>query len=178
MNRIQKLRALAALEAAAGAIRTALKAEAATAYAEDGMVPSWSSKTGISAGGSITNDRCEIDDPDDFMAWLVEHKPQLVHTVVVPRDPKVVAAFLAELAESGPRPDPKTGKQPPLDAGDAWPNAAEVPGVMFVKGGLFGTLSVRVDSDVKKRLAAWAHAWAELDGTGQLDLAIFERLYE
>lgn len=163
------VRELAALEALAGAMRDALKDEARGEYEGNGTAPSWRLADGSLVTGSVHNDRCEVANQDAFMAWLVEHMPQLVHMVVVPRDPKVVAAFLAEVAESGPRPDPETGERPDLEPGDQADNAADIPGVTFVKGGLFKTVTVTIDPGSKRRLKAAALAYLA-GGEDGLDL--------
>lgn len=152
MNRADMIRQLAALEALAGAMREALKEEAAAEHADNGTTPSWRTADGTLVVGSVHGDRCEVTDQDALMAWLVEQYPQMVHTVVVPRDPKVVAALLADVAASGPRPDPVTGERPALQPGEQAANAADIPGVVYVQGGLFKTITVTVESTAKRRL--------------------------
>lgn len=174
MNRVDKLRALAALEAAAGEIRAALKADAAAAFVDDGVVVSWRTIDGTLATGSMSHDRCEIADRDEFLAWLVQEFPQLVHTVVDIRNPDVVKKMLEGWAQQGPGLDggsPAVDPQPPeLSPGESWSTAAKIPGVVFVKGGMFGTLSITVDRAVKKRLASAARAWVLGVRPGPLDL--------
>lgn len=195
MNTLQKLRALAALEAAAAALRTDLKATAASTFETDGVGVSWKTADGTSAVSSVTHDRCEIADQDEFMTWLVEHYPQLVHTVVEIRNPDVVKAMMTAWAKEGPGLGPDlecgcpaicpqcgadTGAGPGqceacdehrtehgvrkravarLLPGDSWAPAVDVPGIVFVKGGAFGTLSVTIDRSLKRGLASAARAW-------------------
>lgn len=170
MNRAEMLRELAALEALAGAMRAALKDEAAAEFAGNGQVPSWKSPDGTTAVGSMHQDRCEVVDPDAFMAWMVEHMPQMVHTVVVPRDPKVVAAYLADVAESGPNIDPDTGRRPVLKPGETGPNAAGIPGVVYVQGGSYKTVSITFPPAVKRRLTEAAVAYLASGDEGISDL--------
>lgn|SRR6185436_7556883 len=178
------VRQLAALEALAGAMREALKDEARSEFEGNGTAPSWRLPDGSLVVGSVHGDRCEVTDADAFMAWLVEHMPQVVHTVVVPRDPKVVTAFLAEVAESGPRPDPTTGERPDLEPGDQGDNAADIPGVVFVKGGLFKTITVTVEPTAKRKLKAAAQAYLagatdglDLGGLFRSDYTPYQRNY-
>lgn len=146
------VRQVVALEALTAEMRAALKAEAQEEHEGNGTVPTWKLPDGTSVVGSQHADRCEVTDQDAFMAWLVEHMPQLVHTVVVARDPKVVAAVLADVAKSGPRPDPETGERPELKPDEQADNAADIPGVAFVQGGAFKTITILADSGVKRRL--------------------------
>lgn len=179
MNRVDRLRALAALEAAAGELRAALKAEAAAAFVDDGVVVSWRTVDGTLASGSMSHDRCEVADHDEFLAWLVEHHPQLVHTVVEIRNPDVVKKMLEGWAKLGPGLDgrsPAAAPRPPaLSPGESWSTAAKIPGVVFVQGGLFGTLSITTDRGLKKRLAGAARAWVSGAASGTLDLAALVR---
>jgi len=150
------IRQLVALETLAGVMRDALKAEAQAEHDDNGTAASWRTTDGTLVTGSMHADRCEVTDQDAFMAWLVEQYPQMVHTVVVPRDPKVVAALLADVATSGPRPDPSTGERPELEPGEATDNAADIPGVAFVRGGTFKTITVVPDAGAKRRLKTQA----------------------
>lgn len=195
MNTLQKLRALAALEAAAAALRVDLKATAASTFEADGAAVSWATTDGTKAVTSVTHDRCEVADQDEFMTWLVERYPQLVHTVVEIRNPDVVKTLMAGWAKEGPGlgldlecgcpatcPECKddmginapgckpcwdhAGDHGPrkravvrLSPGESWATAADVPGVVFVKGGTFGTLSVTIDRSLKRGLASAARAW-------------------
>lgn len=172
MKRSELMQRVIGLEAVAAAGRAALKAEAEAEYDGNGTVPSWKS-AGVSVTGSQRHDRCEVVDQDALMAYLVEHYPQMVHTVVVPRDPKVVAALLAEVAESGPAPDPETGVRPVLKPDDMAPNAAGIPGVVFVAGGAFHTITMTVDSTTRRVLKAAALRYL----TGEEDAFDLEQLF-
>lgn len=179
MNRVEKLRALAAFEAAAGAIRAELKEEAAALHTKDGVVPSWKTTDGTTAVSSVRHDRVEVIDPDEFLAWLVEHRPHMVKSVVVPISPDSVKRLLADFAEDGPMRDPETGAVPVLKPGETAQPAVDVPGLEFVKGGAFNTVTITFDAQAKKRVAAAARAWLEQSGGGPLDLErLFQSVYE
>jgi hypothetical protein len=151
MNRVDRMRFLAALEAAAGIIRAGLKKEAADEHAREGVSPSWTAE-GVTVSGSQSHDHAEVEDNDELMAYLVAEHPEMITTVVVPRNPEHLKAWLAEKAKGGPVPS-ALGKLAP---GQSAPLAAAIPGVVFVRGGVFGSISVRVDSAVKRTLAAEA----------------------
>jgi hypothetical protein len=163
MNRADRIRLLAALEAAAGTIRTGLKAEAAAEHGKEGMAPSWTAE-GVTVSGSQSHDHHEVIDNDELMAYLVAEHPEMVMSVVVPRNPEHLKGWLEEKAKEGPIASMR-GK---LKPGESAPLAAAIPGVVFVRGGVFGSISVRVDSGVKRELAARAKAALEQDSSTEL----------
>jgi hypothetical protein len=163
VNRADRIRLLAALDAIAGQIRTGLKAEAADEHAREGMAPSWKAE-GVTVSGSQSHDHAEIVDQDELMSYLLEEHPEWVTTVVVPRNPEHLKAWLAEQAKLGPI-ESMRGK---LGPGDDAPLAAAIPGVVFVRGGVFGSISVKVDTTVKRELAERARQALAADAPGEL----------
>lgn len=151
MNRADRMRLLAALEATAGVIRSELKAEAAATFAQDGMAPSWAAE-GVTVTGSLIHDCLEVVDEDELMAFLVKEHPDWVMTVVVPRNPDHLRKWLKEQAALGPI-DSAVGK---LKPGQHAAGKAAIPGTVWVKGGGFKTVSVTVEASTKKRLAELA----------------------
>jgi hypothetical protein len=153
MNRGDRIRLLAALDAMAGAIRLGLKAEAAEEYDREGMTPTWKAE-GVTVSSSQSHDHAEIVDMDELMAYLVAEHPEMVMTVVVPRNPDHLKAWLNERAAEGPI----ASRAATLKPGESAPLAAAIPGAVFVRGGVFGTISVKVDSGVKRDLSKRATA--------------------
>lgn len=150
MKRADKLRLLAVAEAVAGAIRKELKTDAEKSFVDDGVSASWSSD-GVSCVGSRTHDRVEVADQDELMCYLVKHHPEWVTTVVVPRNPEHLKTWLADLAKAGPE-----GGVWPEQPGGSAPVAGDVPGLVFIRGGQFKTVSVSVDGTAKRELAKLA----------------------
>ena len=159
MKRADQLRTLAILDAIAGELRRALKADAKAAFTQDEVSVNWAAD-GVTAAGSRTHDRVEIADQDELMCWLIEHHPDWVMTVVVPRNPEHLKTWLADLAKAGPH----EGHLPEAPGGTA-PVQGDIPGLVWVRGGCFKTLSVTVDGTAKRRLASVARAALAADAT-------------
>ncbi len=162
------LRLLAVAEAVAGQVRKRLKDDAEKSFTGDGVSVSWNAD-GVSCVGSRTHDRVEVADQDDFMEWMVAEHPEWVQMIVVPRNPEHVKAWLADLAKAGPE-----GGIYPKDAGGTAPVAGDIPGLVWVRGGQFKTVSITVDGTAKRELGKLAAK--SLDGgTLPADLdALFE----
>lgn len=158
MNRADRIRLLAVLDAMAGEIRRDLKADAAAEFIKEGMAPTWKAD-GITAAASRTHDRVEIADEDEFMVWLLENHPEWVRTVVVPINPEQIKQYLASLATFGPSLEED---EPMPEPGRSAPTYARVPGLLWVRGGEFKTVSVTVETPVKRELAKLART--ALDG--------------
>jgi hypothetical protein len=168
VNRIERLQLLAALDALSGEIRSGLKAEAAAEHERERMAPTWKAE-GVTAAGSQSHDHAEVVDRDELMAYLVAEHPEMIMTVVVPRNPEHLKDWLNARAEEGPIAS-AVGKLAP---GESAPLAAAIPGVVFVRGGVFGTISVTVDKTVKRELAARARLLLAGEATSGLG-AVFE----
>jgi hypothetical protein len=154
VNRADRLRLLAVAEAVAAQLREGLRAEALETFESEGLAVSWAAD-GISAVSSRTHDAVEVADEDELMSWLLLNKPDWVHVVVVPHNPKQVRDWLATLAG-----DPDLGK---------------VPGVVLRKGGQFKSLSITVDPGVKRDLSALAKDALEGGGIPDDLAAVFAR---
>lgn len=141
MNRADVARAIAACEAMAKELRTALEADAASEYAEQGTVPSWR-LPGMQVLGSTTKPKAVVRDEPAFVDWVAARYPSEVETVTVRRVRSAwMSRLLSEVAARGAACD---------DQGE------EIPGVEWVAGGRFGGISLRVDADVKVLLAGHA----------------------
>lgn len=151
MNRADRVRLLAAVEAIAGAVRQELKAEAAEEHERNGMTASWTAE-GVTVSGSQSHDHHEVTDNDELMAYLVAEHPEMIMTIVVPRNPEHLKTWLAQQAAQGPI----ASMTEKLKPGESAPLAAAIPGVVFVRGGVFNTVSVKVDGSVKRELSARA----------------------
>ena len=131
MNRADQLRLLAVAEAISGAVRKLLKADAEKSFVDDGVSVNWAAD-GVTCAGSRTHDSVEVADLDELMSWLVEHHPEWVMTVVMPRNPEHLKTWMADLAKLGPH----EGKLPDAPGGTA-PVQGDIPGLVWVRGGCF-----------------------------------------
>lgn len=146
-------------QAAAKACETALKREAARTFAEEGSADTWRMPGTGMVVVSVSHDRAAVTDEQAFLGWLEKAFPTEVVTETVTvrsvRNPEWLKHLLGELL--------------PVDPDELGPGEATIcmdgegsviPGVQWRRGGEFLSASVRPDSDVRRRLAAAAEAYA------------------
>lgn len=170
---------LVLFEAAAKQIKAALKAEAEVEHRENGTTSTW--RVGFArASGSETHDHVDVTDPSAFLDYLEARYPTEVETKLVraPRNPEWASrirenlaalhrADLDEIAEQGVQVPALRDAPPPIIRDE---EGTEVPGVTFVPGGQFLSVSVTpsLAAKVRAREAARAGAmggdWSVLEG--------------
>lgn len=154
-SRSEKLRLLAAHEAAAKALRDDLVAEARREVEENGTAPTWRLPHGRITT-ALTRNRVEIVDQDAFMDWLFQQHPTEVveRTVREVRNPAWLRRELEEMAAETPE------------------LADGIPGLVFVKGGEYRSTSFTLETDVKElmRNAAALYAAGAPAGAAMLGL--------
>lgn len=144
MNRAQVVRALLACDALAGELRRALKADARAEFDEQECAATWRLKGVGTVSTSLTSDRVAVTDEAVFLEYVKDAYPTEVEEIHVFRPRETWRrAFLEGVAKRG---EPLCDKE-----------GRVVPGVSFVPGGEFHTVSVTPDDEVKaalKRIAA------------------------
>lgn len=154
--------------AAAAALEKRIKAKVRAAYDEEGSADTWRLAAG-SVSASLDHDRVEVVDEEAWLDWVRQHHPDEIVMVPTVR-PASREALLGGLLPVDPD---------ELEPGEATScmdsDGTVVPGVALRRGGTFRSVSLRPDSDTKRRLAAAAEAYAsgagpmpllELPGTG------------
>lgn len=140
MNRANIVQAIAACDALGAELRRQLKADAAAEYAEQGTAPTWR-LPGFTVSTSITHPTVEVVDEPAFRRWVEVEYPTEIETIKRVR-PAWQAAFLAEVTRRG---------DPPCDAG-----GIVLPGLRYVPGGEFRSVSVLPSADTKSVLRTMA----------------------
>lgn len=172
MSRASLALRLLVAEATVKAARAALRAEGELEHTENRSVPTWRMSFATVAG-SETRDHAEVTDPKAFLGYLIGRYPTEVtqRTVTEVRNPEWLAQLLDRLAVAGPV----------NEAGDVTDDEHTViPGVKFVPGGRFVTVSVTPKPPARVRLAKAARRavetgdWSEIDAIleGRVDLAV------
>lgn len=140
LNRAQIVRTIAACDALAAELRNALKADAAAEYAEQGTAPTWR-MPGFTVSTSITHDAIEVVDERAWRAYVKQAYPTEIETVIRVR-PAWQNVFFAGVAQRG---------DPPCDV-----EGTVIPGLVFVAGGDFKSVSVLPLAGTKANLRAVA----------------------
>ena len=129
------MRRYLAYKAAEKALHAALKAEGQVEHEAHRMAPTFRATFGV-ASASVTNDHVEITDQDALIGWIAGRYPTEVvtRTVTSVRNPAWLERLLDTWATIGPE-DEETGSI-------ADDEGRIVPGVRWVEGGEFITVSV------------------------------------
>ena len=174
MSRADLVARLIAYEAAARQIKAALKAEGALEHEQNGSTPTWRLAF-ATASGSETHDRIDVTDLEKLMDYLGKRYPTEVatRTVRVVRNQEWLTQLRERLAILHRADlDEIAGQEraedapPPLIRDD---EGAEVPGVTFVAGGDFLTVSVTPAMSARHHALAAARRgvltgdWSALD---------------
>ena len=128
MNRAQMVQAIAACDVLAAELRKALRADAEAEYVEQGTAPTWR-MPGYTVSTSISHDAVVVADEKAWRAWVGRDHPGEIETVSYVRR-SFQDAFLASLGENGRMDPPHTA------------DGEIVPGLVFVPGGEFRSVSV------------------------------------
>lgn len=136
MNRADLIRAVAACEAAAKEFRAALAADAAAEWESQGTAPTW--RLGdVTVSCSLAHPSIHIFDEPKFLEWVRQFHPDQVETLVRVR-PAWQAVFFESVLERG---------DPPCDEG-----GEAIPGVQYMVGGSFKSLSIRPSTELQGQL--------------------------
>jgi len=140
MNLGDTARALATVEAVAGALRARLNTLVADAYTRDGVVSTMRAP-GLTVVPSLTHPKVLIVDEPAFTAYVTARWPTEVVTTTSIR-PAWLRQFLGTLADAG---DPPTDDE-----------GTVIPGLVWRAGGLLTSVSVRPDPALRAELDAVA----------------------
>lgn len=139
MNRAQVVRAVLACDALAGELRRQLKADAKAEFEEQDCAATWRLKGVGTVSTSLTSDKAVVSDEAAFLDYVRDAYPTEVEEIriVRPRE-NWLRAFLEGVAKRG---------EPVCDR-----DGRAVPGVVFVPGGDFHTVSIIPDDEMKAEL--------------------------
>lgn len=126
MNRADLSAAVVACEAMAKVFRDALAADAQAEMSEQHSVPRWRMPA-ATVWASVSDAAVVVTDGDAFLDWVRKRHPEEIETLYRVR-PSWQQVFLDSLLERG---DPPTEFDEPI------------PGLSFVEGGAFRSLSIR-----------------------------------
>ncbi len=136
------VQALAACDVLAAELRKKLRSDAEVEFREQGCAPTWRIP-GFTVTASITHNGVAVDDQAAFVGYVAAAYPTEVETVTVTRVRQAwQERFLKEVVARG---------EPPCDA-----DGTVVPGLRFVPGGEFKSVSVTPTADSRSELRATA----------------------
>lgn len=146
MNRAEKIRAIAAYEALAKALRASLADDAVAEIEREGTAPTWRAP-GFAVSVTTSNPTVAVTDTAAFLAWVQKRYPTEVYEI---REARVRAAWqsklLAAVLKRGAVGDPVTDEV--------------IPGIEIRDGGAFRSVTLTPDRDTRERLALVATQYA------------------
>lgn len=154
-TRKQRYALMLAHKAAASALEASLKDEMADSFEREGARETWDLPGLGLVVGAVTQDSVEITDKDALVDWLNTYYPHQVHEVhrkeVI--NPgwlaNVLLPALVPMDEEGGEPGGSPGARALLVDNKI---GTIVPGVRWTRGGNLAGVSVRPDSDTRRRL--------------------------
>lgn len=146
MNRSDKIRAIAAYEALAKALRDQLASEARAEIEQDGTVPTWRSP-GVAVAVATSNPTITVTDEAAFTEWVASRWPtevEEIHTV------RVRPAWRSKVLGDAIR----RGDPPCADDGEV------IPGCQYNPGGGFRSVSLTPERSTREALKLLAAEYA------------------
>jgi hypothetical protein len=166
-SRGERYRLMMAHRAAARALESSLKDEAAEEYEREGVGVSWRLPGDGLVLTSLRKDSVTVTDEAAFLAWVDMCYPDEVRTVRFVRESwreaffKHGLAVIANAADGEKITNPDEGAPGErFEVADA-NGGSLVPGVRWVKGGGLASVAVRVDKDAERRMNLAAATYAQ-----------------
>jgi hypothetical protein len=146
VNRAELIQRLAAHEAAAKALRSALEAEARAELEENRTAPAWTLEDGSRVSVRVSTGGLYVTDEDGFITWVRAHYPDEVveETVVRFRNDLFRRRLLADLTRK--MVDNGGGELPPF--------------LDWEPKGVYRSTSVTIATETKERMATSAKMYA------------------
>jgi hypothetical protein len=169
VTRAEKIRLMLAHTAAAKALRAELEAAARHEHDHEHVRVKWD-VPGIAAFATQAHDHAEVADPDAFFTYLEKRFPTeiITRTVREVRNQRWLSDLLEAWVKRGPAPR-RPSALPDEPPGVLDEDGSLIPGLKWVAGGAFKSLTVKPDGAVSRRLDQAARRYA-LGDAGLADI--------